>query len=143
MLLNMGLESQWNELPKDPMIIVQGALAKIASGSQDRRVAMAEWLEGGDSSLATRFGKYIGEHPDEPLDLHNEDAMRELMEKIRTYHCLRYLETDTLLPNQSFVNRLPARARQIYLFEDPDSFGCLYSTFQVRPDFTPATAGSR
>jgi len=86
MLLNMGFESQRNELPKDPMIIVQGALAKIASGSADHKVAMANWLKDGASSLAARFGKYIDEHPDEPLDTLDDDAMRELLRNIRTYH---------------------------------------------------------
>lgn len=81
----MGLESQRNEQPKDPLILAQVALARMAFG-EDHKKAMAEWLAGGESSFAAHFREYVEAHPDEPLDVHDSDAMRTLLERIRTYH---------------------------------------------------------
>jgi|GEM_PF-5144445 hypothetical protein len=82
----MELEPLKNGPPKDPRILAQITLAQIAFGTEDRRKAMAEWLAGGESSLAAHFREYVEAHPDEPLDVNNTDAMRKLLEKIRTYH---------------------------------------------------------
>ena len=82
----MGLDSQRNDPPKDARILAQIALAQMAFGAEDHKKAMAEWLEGGDSSLANRFRAYMDGHPDEQLDVKDTEAMRSLLEKIRTRH---------------------------------------------------------
>lgn len=82
----MGLESQRNEQAKDPLILAQLTLARIASGSADHKKAMTEWLAGGDSSLAARFREYVEAHPGERIEAHDVSAMKALLEKIRTYH---------------------------------------------------------
>ncbi len=82
----MGLESGRNEQPKDPRILVQVALAQMAFGADDHKKAMAQWLAGGEESLATHFREYVESHPDEQIHPEDPNEMRELLEKIRTYH---------------------------------------------------------
>jgi hypothetical protein len=82
----MGLESKRKEQAKDPLILAQVVLAQIAFGSDDHKKATAEWLAGGGSSLAVHFREYIEAHPDETIEVDDKNAMKVLLEKIRTYH---------------------------------------------------------